>query len=151
ASLDVTSATLLGVTTLKAGSTVATTLTVTDGQLTNIPFGALDHITGNSGSDTLVVVGTAADLSSIAVSSIETLKAGSSAATIFTIGQGDLASGGSIIGSSGADTLVATGTALNLHSTTLSSVEIITATGLTLTDTTFTVDQGDLAAGGSVI
>ena len=70
-------------------------------------------------------------------------------ATTFTVDTADLASNGSVIGSSGNDSLVIKSTAFDLSSTTLTSVEILQA-GLN-SATTFTLDQADLASGGSVV
>jgi len=92
--------------------------------------------------------GTSFNLSSTTLGSVEILKSGSTLATVFTVDQGDLASGGSVVGGSGVDVLQATGSSLNLTGTTLSSVEVIkAATG----GTTFTVDIDDLAAGMSIV
>ncbi|HVO04740.1 MAG TPA: hypothetical protein VMT54_21270, partial [Candidatus Cybelea sp.] len=141
---DLTSTTLSSIESLKTGSSLATTFTVDQADLA-----AGGSVLGSTGSDTLLAVGTALDLSSTTVSSIEILKAGTSLATTFTVDTADLASGGSVIGSSDTDTMAAGGTSVNLTSTTLSSVEILQA-GNSLA-TTFTVDQADLAFGGSVI
>jgi len=96
-----------------------------------------------------VINGTSLDLTSTTLSSIETLKAGNTAATTFTVDQADLISGGSVIGSTGSDTLATAGTTLDLSSTSINSIEILKAG--TATATTFTVDAKDLAVGGSVI
>ncbi len=69
--------------------------------------------------DTLIITGTNFDLSSTTTTSVEKLQASSSLATTFVLDQNDLASGGSIVGSSGNDTLTTRSTALDLTSTTL--------------------------------
>jgi hypothetical protein len=142
--LDLTSTAITSIEILKAGNAAATTFTVDQADLI-----AGGSVVGSSGNDTLVVAGTALDLSSTALTSVEILKAGNTAATTFTVDQADLAAGGTVAGSSGNDTLAANGTALDLTSTTLTSVEILKAGNAAAT--TFTVDQADLAAGGSVI
>ncbi|HVO02139.1 MAG TPA: hypothetical protein VMT54_08055 [Candidatus Cybelea sp.] len=143
-SFDLTSASVTSVEILKAGSSLDTTFTVDQADLASG-----GSVVGLAGHDTLIVKGTSADLSSTSLTSVEILKTGSALATTFKVDQADLASGGSIIGSSGNDTVAAAGNALDLTSTTLSSIEIIKA-GLSVA-TTFTVDQADLASGGSVI
>ncbi|MBV5324565.1 MAG: hypothetical protein J0626_04460, partial [Rhodospirillaceae bacterium] len=142
--LDLSSTTLTSVERLLAGSSVATTFTVDQADLSS-----LTTITGSSGNDTLAAGGTQLTLTSTAVTSVEILRAGTSLGTTFTVDAADLTSGGSVIGSSGDDALVMNTTIFNLASTTLSSVEILRA-GLS-TATTFTVDQLDLNTGGSVI
>jgi hypothetical protein len=105
---------------------------------------------GSTSNDTLVGHGTVLDLTGTTLTSVEILQAGSSLATHFIIDQADLSTGGgSVVGSSGNDTLEVNGASLNLSSTTLTSVEILQAH--TTNATTFTVDQADLASGGSVI
>ncbi len=143
-SFDVSSTTLTSVEILKASSSLATTFVVDAGDLA-----AGGAVLGSSGNDTLLFKGTAFDLSSTAASSIEILKAGTAAATTFTVNQADLAANGSILGSTGSDTVAAGGTALDLTSTTLSSIEKIAAG--TSVATAFTVDVADLVSGGSVI
>ncbi len=106
-------------------------------------------LTGSTGSDILVAGGTSLNLTSTVTTSFETIRAGSSLATTFTVDAADLASGGSVVGSSGDDTLIIASTAYNLASTSLSSIEKLQA-GLS-TATTFTLDQADLIAGGSII
>jgi hypothetical protein len=146
-SLDLSSTTLSSIETLKAGKSVATIFTVDQNDLASTGTGGA--VIGSSGSDTLLVTGTALTLTSTSLTSIENLKAGSAAGTTFTVDLGDLAAGGSVTGhTAGTDTLTIAGTALDLTSTTLTSVEILAA-GSSL-GTTFTVDQGDLAIGGSV-
>ncbi len=142
--LNLSSTTLSSIEILAAASTVATTFTVDQSDLA-----ASGTVTGNSGNDTLKAFGTTLDLTSTTVSSIEILQAGSASATTFTVDQADLASGGSVIGSSGSDILLAGGTGLDLSSTSLTSIEKLQA-GLSIA-TTFTVDQADLASSGSVI
>ncbi|MDY0874535.1 hypothetical protein, partial [Dongia rigui] len=103
---------------------------------------------GSAVADTLIVKSATIDLTNTTLTGVEILKAGLSAATNFTVDSLDLAAGGSVIGSSGSDTLTTNDTALDLTSTTLTSIEKLAAgTG---SDTTFTVNQADLAAGGSV-
>src|SRR6185295_12335227 len=106
-------------------------------------------VVGGAGTDTLIGKATAIDLSSTTLTSIENLKAGTSLSTTFTVDAADLASSGSVTGSSGTDTLIINGTAADLTSTTLSSIEVL-QTGSSLA-TTFTVNPADLASGGSVI
>ncbi|MDY0873796.1 beta strand repeat-containing protein [Dongia rigui] len=144
AAIDLTSTALSSIEKLQAGSNAATTFTVDAADLASG-----GSVIGSTGTDTLIMKTTAFDLSSTSLTSIEKLQAGLNSATTFTVDQGDLAANGSVIGSSGNDTLVAVGTELNLSSTSLTSVEILKA-GSNLA-TTFTVDQGDLAASGSVI
>ncbi len=141
---NLTSTTLSNVEVLKAGSASATTFTVEQADI-----GVGGSILGSSGSDVLITTSTTLDLSSTALSSVETLKAGTSAATTFTVDQGDLAANASITGSSGVDTLATAGTALNLTSATLTSVEVLKSTNTA--GTTFTVDPADLSNGGSVL
>ncbi|MDY0873797.1 hypothetical protein, partial [Dongia rigui] len=112
-------------------------------------FNPGDDYNLSAGTDTLVFNQTDADLTSTALTSVEVLKAGVSTATTFTVDANDLASGGSVVGSSGSDTLIIDSTAFDLTSTTLTSIEQLVAGQNT--DTTFTVDAADLAAGGSVI
>ena len=141
--LDLTSTNLTSVETIKAGVTDDTTFNVDTADLA-----AVSNVTGNSGNDTIAINGSLLDLSSVNATSIEILKANTNSATTFAVGQADLAVGGSVIGAGGNDSLQASGTLIDLTSTTLSSVEAIKA-GLTLA-TTFIVDQSDLLAGGSV-
>ena len=61
------------------------------------------------------------------------------AATTFTVDMADLLSGGSVVGSSASDTLLVMDSAIDLRSTSLSSVEIIKAG--TTDATTFTVNS----------
>jgi hypothetical protein len=142
--LDLTSTTLTSIEALKAGTAAATKFTLDTGD-----FGQLTSISGSTGSDTLVFTGTAYDLSSRALTSIEVLEAGSTSATTFTVDAADLASGGSVKGNTGVDTLTILGTAFNLASTGINSVEILK--GGSSLDTTFTLDQADLVSGGSVV
>ncbi len=141
---DLTSTTLSSIETIRAGSSLATTFTV---DLADLISGGT--VAGSSGVDSLVIKGTSADLTSTTLTSIEILRAGSSTATTFTVNPGDLASGGSVVGSSGNDTLNILSTAFDLSSTGLTSIEVLQAG--TSSATTFTVDQADLAAGGSVV
>ena len=141
--IDLTSTTLTSIEKLAAGSGTDTVFTVDQADLAS-----KGSVAGSSGVDSLVINGTALNLTSTTLTSVENLQAGSSLATTFTVDPADLASGGSITGSSGDDKLVVKGTALNLTSTTLTSVEIIAGSGAA---TTFTVDQNDLASGGSVL
>src|SRR5262249_1712508 len=142
--LDLTSTTVSSLETLKSGGSGDTAFSVDQADL--ISGGT---VAGGAGTDTLSVLGTLTDLSSTTLTSVEILKAGSTNATTFRVDQADLASGGTVVGDAGADTLTATGGALDLRSTTLSSVEILKAGKAD--NTIFTVDQADLAAGGSVI
>src|SRR5262249_45985035 len=132
---------------LQAGSSVATTFTVDTADL--VTGGS---VFGNTGVDTLIVDSSAFNLVSTALSSVEILQAGLTVATTFTVDQADLDAGGSssaVIGNLGNDTLQINGNNLDLTNTTLSSVEILKAGNSG--GTVFTVDQADLASGGSVI
>src|SRR5204862_518415 len=121
----------------------ATTFTVDQADL--ISGGTVQ---GSSGGDTLSIGATALDLRSTTLSGVEIIKAGLSTATTFTVNQADLLSGGTVQGSSGNDSIAAGDTALDLTSTTLSSVEIIKAG--TASATTFTVNQTDMLSGGTI-
>src|SRR4029079_3446673 len=118
---------------LKAGASASTTFTVDAADLASA-----GSVLGNSGTDTLVVVDTLVDLRGTTASSVEVLKAGNAGDTVFTVDAGDLAKGGSLIGSAGNDTLLSSGTALDLSGTTLSGIEVLQAG--TSTAATFTVD-----------
>ncbi len=144
AAIDLTSTTVSSIEILKAGTTADTTFTLDQADLNN-----LRTITGSSGKDTLLANGTGIDLSVVSLTNVEVIEAGASAATTFTVDANDLVSGGSVLGNAGDDILKAGGTALDLSSTTLSSVEVLQA-GVSAA-TTFTVDAADLASGGSVI
>lgn len=140
---DLTSTTLSRVEILQAG-TSDTTFTVNQDDLASG-----GSVVGSDGTDVLKTVDTQLNLTSTTLTSIETIKTGTSAATTFTVDQTDLKFGGMVVGSTGNDTLTINGNSLNLTNTTLSSLEILKAgTG---DATSFTVDQGDLAAGGSVV
>ncbi|MDY0873790.1 hypothetical protein [Dongia rigui] len=146
-SLDLSATTLSSIETLRAGKSAATTFTVDQADLATSGTGGA--VMGSSNNDTLLVTGAALTLTSTALTSIEILKAGSAAGTTFTVDQGDLATGGSVVGhTSGNDTLTISGAALNLTSTALSSIEILKAGSSS--GTTFTVDAGDLLSGGTV-
>ncbi len=142
--LDLTSTTLSSVEVIRAGSTLATTFTLDQDDLA-----AGGTVQGGTGNDTVAAGGTALDFSSTTLNSIEIIKAGLSIATTFTVDQADLSNGGSVTGSSGTDTLASKGTALDLTSSTLTSIERLAA-GSSL-GTTFTVDAADLVSGGSVV
>src|SRR5262249_16230665 len=135
--------TLSSIEILQTGSSLATTFTVNPADLA-----AGGSVIGSSGVDTLMVAGTGLDVSSTTLTSLEVLKAGSAPATAFTVDQAELVSGGPVPGSRGNDRVTAKGTALDLSSTTLSSIEILKA-GSSLA-TAFTVNQIDLISGGSV-
>ncbi|MBV5325459.1 MAG: hypothetical protein J0626_09435, partial [Rhodospirillaceae bacterium] len=141
--LSLANTTLTSVETLRAGSSLATTFTLDGDDLTK-----LTTVSGSTGIDTLVASSTGIDMTSTTLNSIEVLKAGLSLATAFTVTQVDLANGGSVVGSSGSDTLVIGGTSLDLTSTTLTSIENLKA-GSSLA-TTFTVDAADIITGGTV-
>ncbi|WP_231376276.1 calcium-binding protein [Magnetospirillum fulvum] len=143
-SLDLSRTTLSGIEVIRAGTAAPTTLTVAQSNLSG-----QTTIIGARGSDTLVVAGNSLDLTATTVSSIETIKASSASATLFKVDQADLATNGSVVGNSGIDTLWVKSAAIDLHATTLSSIEVIQA-GTNLA-TTITVDQADLATGGNVI
>src|SRR5262249_14105182 len=142
-SLDLTSTVLTSVEKLAAGTTLATTFLVDQGDLASG-----GSVIGTGKNDTLTVKGGSVDLTSTTLSSIEILT-GTSTAVTFKVDQADLVSGGTVIGGSGNDTVSINGGSLDLTSTTLSGVEILKAG--TSNATTFTVDQSDLAKGGSVI
>ena len=144
AALDLTSTTLTSVEALKVGVTSGSTLTVTATQ-----FGALT-ISGSSGSDTLVLQGSATlDLSSAALTSIESFTIGDATSTTLTLKTSQIVAGGSVTGNAGTDTLyVAGGTAIDLSSTTLSSIENLQAASTLAA--TLTLNQADLIAGGTV-
>ena len=142
--LNLTSTTLSSIETLSAASTLATTFTIDQADLS-----AGGSVIGNIGSDTLSIAAATLDLTSTTLTSVEILRAGLSTGTIFTVNQADLLPNGSVIGSSGSDSLAISGTALDLSSSSLSSIEILRAASSLAT--TFTVDQVDLAAGGSII
>src|SRR4051794_3026379 len=106
-------------------------------------------INGLGGQDTLVFAQTNADLTSTTVENVEIFKAGLTTSTTFTVDDNDIGSLTQILGNKGtADTLFFTSTAFDLHSITLSSVEILKA-GNSLA-TTFILDQADLAKSGAV-
>ena len=114
-------------------------------------FKAGDTYDGSAGTDTLVFTGTAANLSTTTVTSVEILQAGNSGNTVFRVDPADLVAGGSVIGSTGTDTLTIVGTAFDLRSTTLASIEKLVAdTSVPTASTVFTVDQKDLISGGTV-
>jgi hypothetical protein len=141
-SLDLTSTAVLNVEQLIAGTSKATTFTL---DATDAFY--LKTITGGAGNDTLVVKATDIDLSASTLSSIETLKAGTTAATTFELGSVFFQQ--NIIGTAKSDTIVFDGAAVDLAGTTLTSIEILKAG--TASDTLFAVDQTDLAKGGSII
>ena len=144
AAIDLTSNLLTSVDILKAGLSVATTFTVDAADLAS-----KGSVIGSSGTDTLIILGTSMDLNSTGLSSVEILKTTDTSGVTFNINLADLASGGSVVGASGTDMLQIVGTSLDLRSTTLSSIEVLHAG--TTSATTFTVDQADLIANGSVI
>ncbi|EPY00293.1 beta strand repeat-containing protein [Magnetospirillum fulvum] len=141
-SIDLSGKTLSSVEVVKAGTTSATTFTLSD-------VTGVTSLVGTAGIDTVVAAGTSLDLTATTMSSIEVLKVGSSDDTTFTVDQADLAANGSVVGNAGTDTLVIKGTNINLTATTLSGIEVLKAGSSTAT--TFTVNQGDLAANGSVV
>ena len=143
-SLDLTSTTLSSIEVLKAGNAAATTFTVDDSDLAG-----LQSVIGNSGRDTLAVRGAVIDLGGTSLSSVEVLAAASSSGAVFRVSQGGLVSGGTLLGGAGSDTLLATGTALNLSGTTLSGIEVIQ--GGAGTATTLTLAQANLSGVTSVI
>jgi hypothetical protein len=128
--IDLHSTTLTSIEILKAGLATASTFTLDDGQLAGANKGSIVSIVGGSGKDTLQVVGSAFDLSSVSLSSIEVLQGDATQSTTFTLNQADLAKNGSILGGSGgADTISAVGTFFDLTSTTLSSIEVLKISG----------------------
>ena len=105
--IDLTSTTLSSVEIIKAADSNATTFTVDAGDL--LSGGS---VVGGAGVDTLTINGeTSFDLTSTSLSSVERLESANSTATIFKVNQADLNSGGTIVGSSGTDTLAVSGTA----------------------------------------
>ncbi len=100
-SLDLSSTTPSSIENLKAALSIATIFTVDQADLV-----ASGSVTGSTGNDTLAIKGTSLDLTSTTLSSVEILAAGSSLATTFTVDAADLLSGGSVVGSSGNDTLI---------------------------------------------
>ncbi|MBV5325409.1 MAG: hypothetical protein J0626_09150, partial [Rhodospirillaceae bacterium] len=141
--LNLSSTTLTSIEELQAGTTSNTVLTVNQAQLNTLA------ISGSTGSDTLQMARTLFDLTSTTLTSIENLGAALSTATTFKVDAADLVSGGSVTGSTGIDTLTILGTAFDLSSTALTSVEKLVAA--TSNSTTFTVNQADLASGGSIV
>src|SRR5215475_12268025 len=115
----------------KVGTTSADTFTFNPG----------DNYDGLAGNDTLLFNTTAADLTTTTLTSVEILKAGLAGNTTFTVDPADLAVGGSVIGSTGTDTLTIHSTSFDLRSTTLSSIEKLVADLTTPTNNTlFWVD-----------
>jgi hypothetical protein len=104
-------------------------------------------VIGSSGNDTLETNGTSLDLSSASLSSVEILKAASSLATTFTVDQDDLATGGSVVGGAGSDTLIVNGHSIDLSNTILTSIETI-QTSAPSASTNFAVGGG---IGGATI
>ncbi|HVI50460.1 MAG TPA: C2 family cysteine protease [Candidatus Sulfotelmatobacter sp.] len=142
--LTLTSTSVSGIESLKAGSTANTTFSLNASQLDGVTA-----ISGNSGVDTLVIYGSTANLSNATLSSVEVIKAGALTAATLTLNQNDLASGGSVVGTAGVDTIVVSGSSFNLSSTTLSSVEVIkAASGVA---TAFTLSTANLAGVTSII
>jgi len=100
-----------------------------------------DKLIGGSGIDTLIVTGNTFNLLFASLSSVEVLRADAANGThmtVFAIDQDDLAIKGSIVGNASAtgDTILTSDTALDLSSTTLSSIEgimVTSSTGTTLT------------------
>jgi hypothetical protein len=140
--LDLTDTTLSSIEVLRAGSSLATLFTV---EADDLASGGT--VQGSTGNDTLAIDGTSLDLTSTTLSSIEILKAGLSDATTFTVDQVHLASVASILGSSSSDTLIVNSNAINLTSTTLTSIETIETATQSIA-TTFTVSNGE---GGATI
>lgn len=135
--LNITSVTLDSIEALKAGTSVATTFTVDQSDLA---IGG--SVIGGTGTDTLIGhYGTAFDLSNTTLTSIEVIRNDNGGGTTFTVDQADLAAGGSVIGNSGTDTLVTTGTGVDLTSTTLSSIEVIES-AIPANATLFTIGGG---------
>ncbi len=141
--INLTSTTTTSVETIRAGTSLATTFTVDSADLASA-----GSVVGSSGVDALIIgSGTALNLASTTLTSVEILQTGLSTATTFTVDQADLISGGSVIGSSGSDILAANGATLDLSSTVLTSIETIRTSSAA---TTVTLDQADLVSGGSL-
>jgi hypothetical protein len=140
----VTNVTVLN-TEVVVGSTANDTVTVDSS--TTMP----ETVSLGGASDTLKFGGTNFDLTSTTLVSVEKLQATAGSATTFTVDQKDIASVQSILGTSGNDILKAAGTELDVGAATqtLSSVEILMAGNAA--DTTFRVNQKDLASGGSIL
>jgi hypothetical protein len=144
-SLDLTGTTVQGIELLNANPGKATTLTITAAELA-----AFGQISGSSESDTLVVVGTAIDLTLHPLDSIETVRAGSAGANIFTVSDSVLASGiATITGGAGIDTIQVDGF-VDLSNTSLNSIERLQVVPNNA-PVEFVLDQNDLAKGGSII
>jgi hypothetical protein len=134
---------LSGLETLKAGLSTDTLFRLDAADLASL--GSAGKVIGSSGKDTLASVDDTLDLSSIALTSIEVLKSENAGGTLFKLDQADLAPKGSILGSSGKDTIAAAGAALDLTSTALSSIEFL-AVGKSSLASTFTITQDQLNA-----
>src|SRR6185369_8801173 len=106
---------------LVADATASTTFFLDQADLKSV-----GTITGTTaGADKLVIVGNL-DLTSTALSDVETLEAGKSSATTFTVDSADLADVTAITGSSGgADTLIVKGGTADFGATNLTSIETI--------------------------
>ncbi|MGE5546180.1 MAG: C2 family cysteine protease [Solirubrobacterales bacterium] len=128
--VNLAATTVKGIEVIEAGGIAATTFTVAQSNLADVicMFG--------TGGDTLVASGTSLDLSKTVITGIKILKAGS-VGTTFTLRQTDIFVGnGSIVGSTGTDTIVSAGNSLNLGTTTLSGIEVLKvgdSVGTTLT------------------
>jgi len=148
AALDLTQTTLSSIESLAAGTSNATTFTLDSTDVSRLSGGSITG--GASATDQLRVTSNDINLGNVAVSGVEVLLAGSTSATTFRVNQADLASNGSVVGvNAQVDTLSALGTLLDLRSTTLSSIERLTAGSASATS--FIVNQADLTGGAAVI
>jgi hypothetical protein len=109
-------------------------------------------VVGSAGSDSLVIHGTALDLTSTTLTSIETLATDSTDGTTFTLDKGELQSGLIVNGNTGKDTLIVAGTNFDLSSTSFNTIETLKAGAA---GTTFTLDDNDLktlgGSGGQIV
>ena len=142
AQLNLSGTTLSSIEVLAAGSSAATIFTLDVNDIGRLAGGSIRG--GESLADELRVGSNDFNLGNIQVSGVEVLASTATSATLFRIDQADLASGGSIIGIGGqTDTVSILGTSLDLTSTTLTSVERLTAANFSAT--TFVVDASDIA------
>src|SRR5262249_1506224 len=126
----------------------ATTFIVTSAQLAGL------DISGGKSVDTVKVATANIDFTSTTLTSIEGVGAGLTTATTITLLDTQLKANGGVIaniaGNTAVDTLNVKGANVDLSDTTVTSVEKIQANS-GATDTTFFLDQADLASGGSII
>jgi Ca2+-binding RTX toxin-like protein len=146
--LNLTGTTLTGASDVLAAGVASSTFTLNQSDL-----GALSSVVGSSGINTLVLSGSTDNLTGTGLSGIQVITQTGTAGNLLTVNQGDLVNGGTILGSTGVDTLVLSGGAsgaINLGSTTLSSIEILQAAA-GANGMTISLLQSDLVAGGSLI